>query len=217
MAQLPEIRSTLNRRLLEIHARLLARDPIATAECAEIVLPPLKRALASIFRSVRDDALINDAAVDAYMEYVRSPERYDSQQSSLFSFLKLAAKRDLLNALRKNKKFQLARSLEEEGVELGVLSGNRPSRVSKHDQKESEIVTQIDSKERVRHIFSVVQEPRDRAVLKLMMDGERKTSAFAVALGISHLSKREREHRVKQCKDRLIKYITRSEDKRRGE
>ena len=148
------------------------------------------------------------------MEYVKAPEKYDPQQSSLFSFLKLAAKRDLLNALRKNKKFQLARSLEEEGVELSVISGNKPIRVSRHDQKESEIVTKIDSQERVRHIFTVVQEPRDRAVLKLMMDGERETSAFAIALGISHLSKREREHRVKQCKDRLIKYVKRSEEKR---
>ena len=132
----------------------------------------------------------------------------------MFSFLKLAAKRDLQNALRKNKKFQLARSLEEEDVELSVIGGNKPIRVSRHDQKESEIVTKIDSQARVRHIFTVVQEPRDRAVLKLMMDGERETSAFALALGISHLSKREREHRVKQCKDRLIKYVKRSEGKR---
>ena len=214
MAQLSEIGSTLNRRLLEIHARLLVGDPTASAEFAEIALAPLKRALGSIFRSVRDDALLNDAAVDAYMEYVKAPQRYDPQQSSLFSFLKLAAKRDLQNALRKNKKFQLARSLEEEGVELSVISGNKPIRVSRHDQKESEIVTKIDSQERVRHIFTVVQEPRDRAVLKLLMDGERDTSAFALALGISHLSKREREHRVKQCKDRLIKYVKRSEEKR---
>lgn len=214
MTELPEIGSDLNRRLLEIHARLLAHDPTATAEFAEIALEPLKRALGSIFRNVRDDALLNDAAVDAYMEYVQAPEKYDPQQSSLFSFLKFAARRDLLNALRKNKKFQLTRSLEEEDVELSVIGGNKTIRVSRHDQRESEIVTKIDSQDRVRDIFTVVQEPRDRAVLKLMMDGERKTSAFALALGISHLSKRERKRRVKQCKDRLIKYVRRSEEKR---
>ena len=38
MAQLSEIGSTLNRRLLEIHARLLVGDPTATAEFAEIAL-----------------------------------------------------------------------------------------------------------------------------------------------------------------------------------
>jgi RNA polymerase sigma-70 factor (ECF subfamily) len=204
----------INQQLLEIHNRLLAGDPTATAEFAEVALGPLKRALHSIFRSIRDDALLNDAAVDAYMEYVKAPEKYDPQRSSLFSFLKLAAKRDALNALRRDKKFQHAQPLDDEPVELNVFSGNKPGRVQKHDQKESDIVTQIDSQARVRNIFTAVREPQDRAVLKLMMDGERNTSAFATALGISHLSKREREHRVKQCKDRLIKYIKRSEEKR---
>src|SRR5690348_1047884 len=195
----------ISQQLLEIHNRLLLGDPTATAEFAEVALGPLKRALRSIFRTIRDDALLNDAVVDAYMEYVKAPEKYDPQRSSLFSFLKLAAKRDVLNALRRDKKFQHAQALEDEGVELNVFSGNKPGRVHKHDQKESEIVTQIDSQARVRKIFTAVREPQDRAVLKLMMDGERNTSAFATALGISHLSKGEREHRVKQCKDRLIK------------
>ena len=71
----------------------------------------------------------------------------------------------------------------------------------------------MDHQAKVQRIFALVPDPKDRAVLRLMLDGERSTSAFAHALGISHLAKREREEGVKRCKDRLIKHIRRSEGK----
>jgi len=40
-------------------------------------------------------------------------------------------------------------------------------------------------------------------VLDLMLDGERRTPAFAAALGISHLPVREQRQEVKKVKDKL--------------
>jgi hypothetical protein len=45
--------------------------------------------------------------------------------------------------------------------------------------------------------------------MELMLDGERKTSAYALALGLKGLPAHEREREVKKVKDRLKKRLAR--------
>jgi hypothetical protein len=62
----------------------------------------------------------------------------------------------------------------------------------------------------VRHDLNAGEE----RVLALMLDGERKTLAFAQALGIDQLPKKEQKAKVKRLKDKLKKRIERGADGR---
>ncbi len=57
--------------------------------------------------------------------------------------------------------------------------------------------------------MSVAQTEEERVVMRLMLDGERATAAFAAAIGLSALSIEERRSRVYAVKDRLVKRLRR--------
>jgi hypothetical protein len=52
--------------------------------------------------------------------------------------------------------------------------------------------------------------PEQQCCLELMVQGERKTAAFAKALGIENLSKNEQQIEVKRVKDMLKQRIRRT-------
>src|SRR5262245_31282044 len=83
-----------------LHARLLARDPVAPSELADLYLPPLAAWLLRRFPQV-DPHLVEDAATDAALDTAQHPERYDPARLPLGSYLRMAARGDVLNALQK--------------------------------------------------------------------------------------------------------------------
>src|SRR5258708_2197306 len=96
----------------------------------------LVRGLTVLFPNVPDPHLIDTAVIDAMVNYFNRPEQYDAAALSLYPFLRMAAKGDLLNALRRQKRVVELKHPESEHVlegledpadlEADVIKGDSP-------------------------------------------------------------------------------------------
>ena len=108
---------------LQLHARLVALDPVAPSEFAAAFLPELVRRLRARAGPGHDESLLQDAATDAVLDYLQHPSKFDPRKSGLFTYLTMAAYRDLLNSLAKERRrYQHEVSLED--VEEALPDGN---------------------------------------------------------------------------------------------
>ena len=193
--------SDLNDELLSLHQRLLEDDPVATVDFFEMAVPVLERYLRyqfpSIGHSVDPDIYIL-AIHDALTDYFKSPHRYDPARSGLMTYLRLTAKRDLQNMLRKESRHATGR-ISLESVEFEQSDGN--------DVAEA-VVDSIDG-QRLYEELTEGMTSAERDVFFLMVEGERSTEAAAAALNIDDLAVRHQVREVKRVKDRIKKRIQR--------
>jgi DNA-directed RNA polymerase specialized sigma24 family protein len=182
---------------LNLHCRWLENDPLASQELAEALFEPLYFWLQRQFPHVSPD-LVQTAAVDAFMDYLRRPLQYDSSRSSLVSYLCNAARCDLLNELRRERRHSRV-------VELTECSGNEECQplegLIQHEQQQH-AREQLDT---LRDTLSAI----DQQVLDLLMAGERRTVAYAEVLGLADAPAAEQERESKRAKDRVKKRIRR--------
>lgn len=188
----------------QFHKRLLAGDPIASEELAEHFLPIVARHLR--FRAqahgVVDIDLINEAAIDAVFDHIRHPEKFSAQKSSLRTYLNLAAERDLINAVQKERR-RRTREIPSADVELTVLRGNKESEIRQIRRDFDDSLAGRLEEPRPEKVIRTVRPGRDQAFVRMMMEGERSTLAFAKLLNIADLPPEEQRRIVKQHKDRL--------------
>lgn len=188
----------------ELHRLLLNGDPTASARIVERYLDRLIERLSARFPNVPD--LVEDAVSQALTAYVMNPQIYNPNLSPLFSFLFMAAKRDLLNLLAAEK-----RRLKHEVVELEAdVALDEPGTEYLADERANPERLDLDQDELEARIQRVLPDPRDRELLKLMMDGERRTEAFAQILGITSLPLAEQRAVVKRHKDRIKQRLRRA-------
>lgn len=182
----------------DLHRRLLANDKTASADLAVAYHEAI-----ILFLRQKNDArlsedLFEDAAADTWESMCKSPASYDGS-GSLWSFLCRSAQCDLRNRLaaetRRRKRISCDESVEQlpdDGIDLRDIA--------------EEAV-------RVREtILPLVVEgltDGERDCLELYLDGEKKTSRFAAALGITGQSKEEQKLVVKRTKDKLKKRLER--------
>ena len=191
----------LNAELLNLHQRLLDDDPVATVDFFEMAVPVLERYLSFRFPSLGpgvDPDIYILAAHDTLTDYFKNPRRYDPGRSGLMTYLRLAAKRDLQNLLRKESRHATGRT-SLDSVEFDTSDGN--------DVAE----TVADSLDALRLYDEMTQgmTTAERDVFFLMVEGERSTEAAAAALNIEHLAVRDQVREVKRVKDRIKKRIQR--------
>lgn len=192
--------------LLAIHQRLLADDPVAPAELAEVAIEPLVEELRLGRRRLRDESMVYEAVVDAVLELTKLPHRYDRAKSSMWSYLKMSARGNLANLLLKEHR-QRNRVFRSATVAL-----HDPAR----KKMEEDVLTLVAEAEMTgllqdklaKEIASL--SPGDAAVFRLMSDGVRDTAQYANALGIGDKPPEEQRRIVKQAKDRLMKRLKRS-------
>jgi len=187
----------------ELHRRLLEGDPTASSELAYTYLEPLFRSLRRLYPHV-DETLVSDAVVDALLALVTNPSSYDPSKSGLMFYLRLSARRDLQNALAKEWKVRRHEILT-------------PVVADQHGLRNKEVDCQDGVAERMddNHITSafmqrvrqLLPDPRDAAVLELLLQGERSTRAYARVLGIQEMDPSEQQKVVKRHKDRLKKRL----------
>ena len=187
-----------------MHARVLRRDAASTAVAFEALYGQLVRRLRARHK-LPDPQLAEDAAGRALLEYFDRPERFDPARARLFGYLAMAAERDLLNLIEKERRHQL-RVVPIDGVALADLPRNNPVEEA-IDEMES---TEKSAALRQRAAAAALRDPSDEAVLRLMEERVRATAAYAAALGIGHLPAAEQKRRVKQTKDRLKKRVVRA-------
>jgi RNA polymerase sigma-70 factor (ECF subfamily) len=194
---------------LKIHQRLLARDPIAPAVLSDAYLDRVIDRLRRRYREVQDGALITEAAIDAVLSYVEDPAQYKPDQGGLLSYLLIAAKGDLLNALAKERRvaarFEPLVRIDEDADGRNRLA-ERKELIHYDEYNLPEGNAGLDL---IDLVAQIITDPRDRQIVDLMMKGERRTDVFAELLGIPDREKSEREKIVKRNKDRLKRRLER--------
>jgi hypothetical protein len=181
----------------EIHERLVHGDIVAPAEAAETLLAPLVRRLRGKHPGLADPQLVDQAVATALMSYFRQPAQFDPARATLFHFLLLAADRDLRNELAK-----LRRRREKEAafaVELARQAGNE---ITEGCEAKSQAAT-VELSRRMSRMVSLFGDTRDRAMARLILDGERSTAAYAALLGLHERPVEEQRREVKRHKDRI--------------
>ena len=87
----------------DAHNRILRQDVTAFAELCEYALPFLVEFLQARFPN-QDTFLHETASIDCLLNYQAKASHYDPGRISLFAFLRMAARRDMLNAIDKKKR-----------------------------------------------------------------------------------------------------------------
>jgi DNA-directed RNA polymerase specialized sigma24 family protein len=186
---------------LRLHRALSTPDPLATFDFARAYMDHLSAWLRAN-NSPAAASLCEDAASEAVFSILHNPEQFDpAKGTSLLTFLRNAAQRDLLNLLRRESR-HAHEPLDENRVELIPFAGN-------HDGKDDdplEILCDLEDEQERRAFFQELRgklSEKDRRVLNLMLNGERRIALFAEALEVTHLAVEVQEVEVKQAKDRI--------------
>jgi RNA polymerase sigma-70 factor (ECF subfamily) len=187
------------------HARLIAGDNLITAELAEIFFPALCESAERKYHYLSDLHLVTIAAEEAFLSYLTHPEKFDPQKSSLIGYLFMATRFNVIDKLRASKKNFVG--LDPSTLERMVEGETTDPESKLIGKEEAEFAP---SSPAMRRMFSVVTDPIDREVVKLMMEGERKTEVYAQVMGIHHLPVVEQRMKINQAKDRLKQALRRT-------
>lgn len=193
----------------QLHQRLLQGDRLAPLELAEAFLEELVRRLRLRAPYVHDEALLRDAAADALMDYIQHPSKFNPNKSSLLSYLTMAARRDLLNMLDREKRKRRHEVNLPEGVENSPPSGNSMIEGIEAWWEQYGFASPQEKDDFLRKVFELFSDPQERKVLELIICGERRTSAYSQMLGIENLDPKAQQRAVKRYKDRIIKRLKR--------
>jgi hypothetical protein len=196
----------------ELLRRLAERDPTAPASIAQSFLDSLIDWLRNVNDQQIDEHLCVQSAGDAIIAFIKNPASYrPDRTNSLFSYLKMSASGDLKNALR-TEKSRRGPTVPLECVELSPDAGKYLAEVDDPSTR-AEIVEEVQRAE--EHILGTLRAallPQEREALELLLQGERKTPAYAQALGIDHLPQSEQAAEVKRFKDKIAKRIERGRE-----
>ncbi len=193
-------------RLIELHRRLIADDPVAPSEFAELTVEALTEVIRIGNHDLRDANMADEAATDAILDFLKSPKTFDPGQSSIWSFLEMAARRNLSNLVLKESR-QHGKGIRYKDVALHDPARKKVQESPLASLTEVEATTTAHEKVDAE-VASL--SPTEAAVFKLMSDGVRRTADYARALGIADRPAGEQKLAVKQVKDRLMKRMKRS-------
>lgn len=191
----------------ERHGRLLAGDRVASEELFKPVVGKVVKRLERRWRRWRHTDVLYDAAVNAFLDYVDAPERFDPQQSSLVGWLQLAAHRDVVNVYRSGKQRFMYDVAPLSALKARDDSpGSPPARATPIGL--SQIAPQPDDAERLDRqamwgrIMDAFPDKRQREfVWAAFVEQERSSQRLAEILGINHLPPPERRKKVKNARD----------------
>lgn len=184
--------------LLAVHRRLLAGDVTASSDLFREVHAALTAAVFKRTAPGLSWEAATDRATDAIVEYAKSPGRFDPSRSGLFGYLLLIARRDALNVVRSE---QTGRKRDGWLVELSVSDGNTVEEAPDLRLDAARILTD--------HQAELVRDDGDEAILRLYLQGEKDTEAYANALGLTGVPPADQRKIVKTRKDRLEQRLRR--------
>lgn len=191
----------------EQHQRILRRDITAFAQLCEVALPHLISFLETRFVQV-EAHLHQSVATDCLLSYHVKPTQYNPDKLSLFAFLRMAAKNDMLNALDKEGRVeQRLLDIDDHGIQNQLAPEDTPSKELAQKNWLQQYTDQTPSE--VLQALAAELSASDQQVLLLMYEGIRPTARYAEVLGITRLTEGEQRQEVKRVKDRLNKKIQR--------
>ncbi|HYS04301.1 MAG TPA: hypothetical protein VEW47_03830 [Candidatus Dormibacteraeota bacterium] len=180
---------------IALHERVLAGDPVAPVDVFKAWMDPLVNALRADLRCSDDEAY--DSGIDAVLAYLEEPGKYDRGKGRLSSYVMDIAKKRAIDRLRT----RTAAERRDDGYAAAVdLRTMNPKDV---------LEAEVEARELWQKVENAVPDERDRRMLKLILEGERSTDAFAEALELGVLSPLAQRRLVKQHRDRLMKVLER--------
>ncbi len=172
-------------------------------------LPPLLAWLEQSNPSVSPD-LREEAAHLALVSFVQDPTTYDPDQLRVPAYLRMSARGDLRNLLQREARHQQGRvpwNAVEDSPDAGKYLGR--------DDDPSfrlRLAEEHGPNDRAYEIVLAGCNEIERRVLELMRRGEKRTTVFAEAMGISDRPKEEQRKEVKKMRDRLAKRLDRAKE-----
>ena len=196
--------------LPRLHRALLRRDPKAPDRFADACLPRLRSLLKARHAFLPPD-LAEDAATDAVLFLLETPERYQPERGSLLNFLLLIATSKLRDRWRKAKREGVDFVGGIENVELRLVETNYYREgVEQSDRRDPDALPP----EMEAELRALLPDPIDRKIADLIMEtGRGDVAEYAAVLGIAHLPEGERAAIVKRNRDRVMKKLQRNRAK----
>ena len=158
--------------------------------------------------ATRDEAYIMEAVNEALFGYYKNPNAFNPEKLTLLSFLIVAAKRDLLNILQKEKKHLNRKNLPED-VELqekfwnSVMEGqSSPDDTIQYDEKMTTIQNLLEG---------LFENKRDVILAEMIIGADRETELYIEVLEITELTVDEQRIEVKKNKDRIKQVLKRND------
>ncbi len=185
---------------LSFHRRILARnDPIAFAELADALYASLVQQVCKRAGAHADQTLVEEAVGQALLDYHDRPDSYNPERASLRSYLVMAAHRDFLNAVAKERRAQAHQVSLFELTSQGRDIVNEREEVESHAQA-GELLAMIDE---------IFPDARERRVVTLILNKVQAQAPYVQVLGIAHLPVEEQRKQVQLVKNRLTRRLRR--------
>ena len=193
---------------IQKHQQILQQDsPTAFAQLSEIALPHLIEFLQQEFRQV-EAHLQETAAIDCLLTYHAAPAKYDPEKLTLFAYLRMAARHDLLNAIdQSNRQKRPLLDIDEPGIQAQLVTA--PDSHSDPFHLDAWLENNDDSKQALLRQFEAELDTTDRQLFLLMLNGVRETEPYAEIMQLASWPVAEQRREVKRAKDRLTKSLTR--------
>lgn len=188
--------------LLALHGRLLGGDRLASGPLAQALLPFLFGEVARKFPRM-DDQLVADGVIDAVLDYCARPQQFDASHGvPLDQFLAVAARRNVSNLLRgehrrKERERKVGGEKREADVALDPAAGN----IRQEELRELE--------ERKKAMFDALDDPRDKEILALWLQGVKGPARYAPILCVTDLPERQQRKEVRRHTDRITRFLRR--------
>ncbi len=181
---------------LVLHERVVAHEPTATVDLFDALVEPLVQVVREQVGCTEDSAY--DSAIDAIVDYIEDPGRFDPEHGRLSTFLADIAKKRGIDRARAASSRAAREGKWAVAVEL------------RRAATKQDVEAQIDADKMWNEVVKLVPDERDQQVVQLMAAGERSTAVYADALGLPpSFTDAERRAAVKRHKDRLDKVLSR--------
>lgn len=169
--------------------------PTAREEIATQFLPLLMQYLACAHPRANPE-LRDDAADRALLAFLGAPHQFDPTRGTLGTYLRMSARRDLLNLLDTERRVQCGIALDSVAEPADYRNMMRDEELTWDDPRLIAELNALDADE--------------QTALDLMRRGIRETAAFVRGLDLGHLPDEEQVAVVKRLKDRVKKRLARA-------
>ena len=198
----------------ELHNAVLEKKDIALSKLNTMYALQIIQILKCKYQAAakRDEVYMFEAVNEALRGYYNNPGTFNPEKYKLFSFLLVAADRDLQNILLREKKHLNRKDLPED-VELQENFWN--TSIKPHGSADDTI--QIEETMAIIHNFleSLFPNERDIILVYMILAGERETESYSEVLEIEELTKSEQRTEVNRHKDRIKKMLERNDAENR--
>lgn len=193
---------------IQLHNSIKEKDDIALSKLYDMYGDYLVKTIKARYpKSYQDESFAFEAVNEALFGYFNSPDTFDPQLNTLKRFLEIAAERDILNLLQKEKKHSKKINLPDD-VELHENFWN--SIVKEENLPDSDLISS-QSLKKVEQELEKHFNKEDLLLAKMVLIGERSTEVFSKVLKIEGLTIEEQKNEVKKVKDRIKKVIERNQ------